>query len=291
MARATRTTGQLREWLTTRSGIAHRDDILRAGFAVVLLRALVREGGAVMIRRAWAAVPGAPADLVTAARAGGRISCTSLARRRGWWMPEGVGPQLHLHLTPGAGQARLDAAWDGILHWTRPLAPVPGRALLAHVTDALAHIAVCQPPDAALVLWESAARVERLAPTFLRSIPWRSRAARELAEQVTGLADSGLETMIATPLRRWGLEVRLQVKLAGRRVDTVVGEWLVVQADGYEFHSTSAQRAKDIAHDAELQLRGYTVLRFSYAQIVHDWPAVEQTILRAVAAGRHFRAA
>lgn len=291
MAPATRTTAQLREWLSARSGIAHRDDILRAGFAVALLRAFVREGSAVMIRRAWAALPGAPADLVTAARAGGRVSCTSLARRRGWWMPDVVGPELHLHLMPGASSARLGAAWDGILHWTRPVAPIPGRVLLAPVADALAHIAVCRPHDAALVLWESAARTERLAPTFLRSIPWRSRVARELAEQVTGLADSGLETMIAAPLRRWGLQVRVQVKIAGRRVDTVVGEWLVVQADGYEFHSSSAQRAKDIAHDAELQLRGYTVLRFGYAQIVHDWPGVEQTILRAVAAGRHLRAA
>ena len=40
----------------------------------------------------------------------------------------------------------------------------------------------------------------------------------------------------------------------------------------------------------ELSLRGYTVLRFTYAQVVHDWPAVERAIARAIAAGAHLAA-
>jgi very-short-patch-repair endonuclease len=83
------------------------------------------------------------------------------------------------------------------------------------------------------------------------------------------------------------VRVRQQVVLAGRPVDMLVGDRLVLQIDGYEHHSSSAQRAKDIAHDAELRLRGYTVLRFSYGQIVHDWVAVERRITRALAAGLH----
>ncbi|GAA3632816.1 hypothetical protein GCM10022200_14760 [Microbacterium awajiense] len=58
-------------------------------------------------------------------------------------------------------------------------------------------------------------------------------------------------------------------------------------AVAYEFHSSSAQRGADIAHDAELRLRGYTVLRFSYHQVVRDRPGVERVIRRAVAAGLH----
>jgi very-short-patch-repair endonuclease len=118
-------------------------------------------------------------------------------------------------------------------------------------------------------------------------VRWTSLAARELAEAVTGLSDSGLETLVVTPLRRWGVQVRQQVVLAGRPVDVVVGDRLVLQIDGYEHHSSSAQRAKDIAHDAELRLRGYTVFRLSYSQVVHDWPAVERRITRALAAGLH----
>lgn len=281
-----RTATDLRDWLFARDGIAHREDVLRAGFALALLRAFVRDGHAEAIRRAWLALPSAAHDLVTAARAGGRVSCVSLARRRSWWMPEGVGAELHLHLHPGAGSARL-GDWPGVLHWTRPLAPLPGRSLVATVEDALAHIALCQPFDIALVLWEAACTAERLAPETLRAVRWTSRAAHELAAAVVGLSDSGLETLVVAPLRRWGLKVRQQVKIAGRLVDVLVGDRFVIQIDGYEFHSSSAQRTRDIAHDAELRLRGYTVLRFSYHQVVRDWASVERTIRRALAAGLH----
>lgn len=199
-------TRELDEWLRRQGGVAHRSDILRAGYKVAALRGFVRDGKARVIRRAWVTLPDAAPDLVTAATAGGRISCLSLPRRRGWWMPPDLDPHPHLHVVPGSGSARLPDGWPGRLHWTIPLSP-PGRDLTARVEDALAHVAGCVPHDAALAVWESAVRVEGLAP--------------------------------------------------------------------------------DIAHDTELALRGYTVMRLSYAQIVHDWPAVERSIRRALAARLH----
>lgn len=279
-------TEELRAWMEHHEGIVHREDALAAGFSLGALRDFMRSGQARMIRRAWAALPHAVPALVTAAEAGGRVTCVTLARRRKWWMPESVDTRVHLHLRPHAGAARLPESWPGVLHWTQPIAPV-GRTLEAPIEDALAHIAVCLPFDTALVLWESASRVEVLSPEALRAIAWRGPAARELAAAVTGLADSGLETLVVTPLRRMGLRVRQQVKLAGHLVDALVGDRLVLQIDGYEHHASSGQRTKDIALDAELRLRGYTVLRFSYRQIVHEWRAVERIIARAVAAGLH----
>ncbi|QIG38509.1 DUF559 domain-containing protein [Microbacterium sp. 4R-513] len=275
------------QWLRARNGIEHRDTLIRAGIPVTRLRDFVRRGRGALIRRAWIALPDADPDLALAARAGGRVTCIALARRRGWWIPPAADARPHLHLRPAAGSAGLGPGWDGVLHWTQPVAPTPGRALEGTVEDALAHIAVCQPPDVARVLWESAARKEGLAPEYLRAVRWRGPAARELAHIVTGLSDSGLETLVVAPLARSGLRVRQQVKIAGRFVDALVGDLLVLQIDGFEFHSASADRTRDIAHDAELRLRGYTVLRFSYAQIVHDWPTVEATIRRALALGLH----
>lgn len=264
----------------------HRDQLRREGYSDLLLRAAVRAGEIELYRRAWFVSPEAPADLRAAARWGGRLTCTSFARRHGWWMPEGVLDDVHLHFPPGSTGPR--APWDGIAHWTRPIAPV-GRSLVATVEDALAHIAVCQPPETALVIWESATRVEQLAPEALRAVRWVTPTAVELAAEVTGLADSGLEVLVCRPLQRLRVRVRQQVYLAGRPVDVLVGEWLVIQIDGWAHHSSSAQRSKDIAHDAELRLRGYTVLRFSYAQVVHDAAGVERTIRRALAAGFHDR--
>ncbi len=201
-------------------------------------------------------------------------------------MPPDMDLHPHVHMVPGSGSARLPDGWPGRLHWTIPLSP-PGRGLMATVEDALAHVAGCVPHDAALAVWESAVRVEGLAPEALRRIPWTSRAARDLAGEVVGLSDSGLETLVVLPLRRWGVPVVQQARIAGRFVDLLVGERLVLQIDGFAHHSSSAQRTKDIAHDAELALRGYTVMRLSYAQIVHDWPAVERSIRRALAARLH----
>ncbi|GAA3032845.1 endonuclease domain-containing protein [Microbacterium dextranolyticum] len=269
-----------------RGTAAHRGQLRDEGYRDASLRAAVRDGAIEVHRRSWFVSADAPADLREAARRGGRITCTTLARMRGWWMPDGVGDDVHLHFPPGSTGPRTP--WGGVAHWSRPVAPV-GRALIATVEDALAHIAVCRPPAEALVLWESAARMERLAPEALRAISWPSRAAVELAAQVTGLADSGLEVLVCRPLRRLRVQVRQQAVVAGKPVDVLVGEWLVVQIDGWAHHSSSAQRSKDIAHDAELRLRGYTVLRFSYAQVVHDALEVERTIRRALAAGLHAR--
>ena len=81
--------------------------------------------------------------------------------------------------------------------------------------------------------------------------------------------------------------MRQQVVLLGRPVDLLIGERLVIQVDGFAHHSSSAQRSKDVAFDAELTLNGYTVFRFTYAQVMHDWDTVERTIARAIAAGAH----
>jgi very-short-patch-repair endonuclease len=278
----------LLQWIGERDGVAHRADILAAGFSVAGLRSFVRDGFGVMIRRAWVALPDADPALVLAARAGGRVSCVSLAVRRGWWIPDRP-EAVHLHLLPNAGSAHVTGRIDAVLHWARPLAPT-GRALVGEVEDALQHIATCRPREEALVLWESAARLERLAPDYLRSVAWTSVAARELAGAVNGLSDSGLETLLVTPLRRWGVLVRQQVVLAGRPVDILIGERLVIQIDGWQFHSSAAQRAKDIAHDAELRLRGYTVFRFGYAQVVHGREEVLRVIRRALASRLHLAA-
>ncbi|MFT4306494.1 MAG: DUF559 domain-containing protein [Microbacterium sp.] len=279
-----RTAPEFGEWLLAHDAICHRHDALCAGFGPPLLRELVASGRVTAIRRMWLALPSAAPDLVAAARAGARISCVTLARRRGWWMPDGAAGGIHLHLLPGSRSPQDDTC---VRHWSLPIAPAAPTALVGTVEDALAHIALCLPHDLALVVWESASRREGLAADYLCRVRWTSLAARRLAAEVLGLSDSGLETLLVIPLRRWGLRVRQQIVLIGRPVDLLIGERLVVQIDGWEFHSSSAQRAKDIAHDAELRLRGYTVLRFSYAQVVHDRAGVEAVIRRAVAAGLH----
>ena len=277
----------LQDWLAARDGIAHRDEAARAGFSVAGVRGAIRAGTVSRIRRSWVALDSADPDLRAAAVAGGRVAGVSAARRKGWWVPEGEASGLHLHVPPNAASTGLGPAFAGVVHWTVAIAPAPPHALVDSTEDVLEHVARCLDAESALVVWESALRAERLSVDAVRRVRWVSRAASHLAQRVTGLSDSGLETIFVVRLSAWGVPIRQQIAIAGHRVDVLIGERLIVQLDGFAFHSTPAQRTRDAAHDAELRLRGYTVLRFTYAQVVHDWAGVERVIARALAAGAH----
>ncbi|MCK6066626.1 MULTISPECIES: endonuclease domain-containing protein [Microbacterium] len=280
----------LAAWLRGQGGIAHRETALDAGFSPARLRAAVGpHTGITRVRRVWLALPEAPPAELTAARMGGRIACVSVARRRGWWLTDDAAGRMHLALRPHARSDGL-SGFDGVVHWAAPIAPVSAYALEESVEDALAHVASCLPRADALAVWESAVRIEKLHVEALARVRWSTRDAAWCASRVTGLSDSGLETFFTYRLSPWGVLFRQQVVLAGRPVDVLIGERLVVQVDGHRFHSSSADRTRDVAHDAELRLRGYTVLRFTYAQIMHDWPAVARTVARAIAAGAHLAA-
>jgi len=273
----------LLSWLRARGGIAHRDDASDAGFTANGVRAAIRAGVVSRIRSKWIAIDGAPAELVAAAWSGGTVTCVSLARRRGWWVPPDAATQVHLHVSPN-GSIRTD---DVRAHWSKPLAPRHPRALEASVEDALSDAASCFPLDQAVAIWEAALRAEAISLESLRTVRWRSTAARRCLESVRPGTDSSLETVFHVRLSRWGVPLRFQVLLAGHPVDFLIGTHLVVQIDGWAFHSSSADRTRDLAHDAELRMRGYTVLRYSYAQVIYGWESVERTLAEAISRGLH----
>lgn len=274
---------ELRAFVDSRGGIVHRSVLLAARASPRALQRAAARGEIERVRRYWLATPSAPADLRAAALSTARVACVSAARHRGWWMPPEVDARLHLHVLPHAEPPR----GERVAHWTRPLVPVGRASLVESVHDALDHISACVDRETATVLWESACRVERLTPADLRRVRWRSASARELCDQITGLHDSGLETIFAVRMRSAGIAVRFQQFVAGHPVDALIGERLVVQLDGFAFHSTSADRTRDVAHDRELIARGFTVLRFTYAEVLHRWGSVERAIARAIAQGAH----
>jgi very-short-patch-repair endonuclease len=64
-----------------------------------------------------------------------------------------------------------------------------------------------------------------------------------------------------------------------------IGERLILQIDGGTH--VGAQREQDVRHDADLLLMGYHVIRVGYAQMINDWPGVQDLIMRAVAQRLH----
>lgn len=241
-------------------------------------RALAR-GLLIRPRRGWVAGADADPELVSAARHGVVLTCVTRARRAGLWVLREDGP--HVAAPAHAGRAPTRTA---VVHWGRPMLPRHPDALEDSLPDALALAAGCLPREEALVLVESALRTGAVDRDELERMPLPPRLAALLLD-ADPFADSGLETL-AVPRLRWiGLPLRRQVWLCGHRVDLLIGERLVLQIDGATH--TGAQRDSDNRHDAELALRGFHVIRVGYRQIVDEWPAVQEAVMRAVAQGLH----
>lgn len=166
----------------------------------------------------------------------------------------------------------------------RPLVPRHPDSLTDEIENVLAIVAACQPYEVALAIWESALRQRLVDGRALARLDFGPEA-RRIREDADPFADSGLETFVVPRLRWMRLPLRRQIWIAGRPVDLLIGDRLVLQIDGG--HHVGAQREADIAHDAELALLGYHVIRVGYGAVVNDWPAVQARLMRAVAQGIH----
>lgn len=275
----------LDEWMRHHGGSAHSSDVYAAGYSKHTVAALVRTGRLVRVRRSWLVSSGADDAQLAAARVGGRLTCVTAAHRLGLWT--GDHDEVHVAVAPTA--ARLDATGLRV-HWSAGPAPTAARAVVDPLINVLYHVARCQPPVVALAIWESALNKNLISADVLQRIAWHSGRAARLAAIATKLSDSGLESHFIELMRAIGVRVRQQVRIDGHRVDGLIGERLVIQLDGFAFHSTPEARRRDILADARLRLRGYTVLRFDYQQILFQ-PELVQEVIQTAMAQRLHRAA
>ncbi|MEV7694432.1 DUF559 domain-containing protein [Microbacterium sp. NPDC089189] len=260
-------------------GVVRSMRLRLVGFSAATVAEAVAQGALIRIRRRWVAVPDADPELRLAAERGVVLSCVTAARRLGLWVLSEDGTHVAAH--PHAGRVHGAAL---TVHRAAALVPRSPDALTDPLENMLAVVAVCQPHDAALAVFDSALRApgfDRLAFERL-DLPGR---AREILAEAHPFSDSGLESLVVPRLRWMRVRIVPQAWIAGHRVDFLIGDRLVLQIDGA--HHVGAQRDADIRHDARLTLMGYHVIRVGYAQIVHDWPAVQHDIMRAVAQGLH----
>lgn len=268
--------------VTALGGVAHRNDLTAAGLTQYRIVEAIRAGAVHAIARSWIALEDADRIAVLAAQLGGRIACTSAARALGLWTLADETP--HIWVPPKSRHPRIEGVR---LHRSIPLAPALRHGGAESLIDVLSHVAVCLPFEAAIATWESAIRKGLILPAALVAIPWRSIAAQTLASAAGVLADSGLESIVVDRLRRMGLVVRQQVRLFGHPVDILIGERLVIQLDGFSFHSKPSDRDRDNRHDARLRAAGYHIIRIGYAEVVAGWAAIEAEIVLAIAQRAH----
>ena len=74
---------------------------------------------------------------------------------------------------------------------------------------------------------------------------------------------------------------RRQVQIPGvGRVDILIEGWLIVEINGFHFHSSRAAWRKDISRSNVAQVQGYSVLSYAPEQI---WNSPE-TVLKEIPA-------
>lgn len=269
-------------------GFATRTQLRDLGMTSAELRRELVARRLIAIGKSVIARPTADPISVRAAQMGARVACVSAAKLRGLWVVD----DGRFHVTPRARNAH--ASVDGLqppalMHWTRnPIDPYGDLLALESVANMLMHVAKCQPLDFAVAVFDSAVRKGQI---LIQELEQLARVHGGRFRRVVGLtstqADSGVETLTRVRLLQAGIEAREQVKIDGHRVDLLVGERLVIQLDGKHHREDPVQVARDLAQDRRLKRMGYTVLRYSYAEVVFGWAKVFDEITLNMAQRLH----
>lgn len=272
----------LTAWLIRCGGVAHTGTARAAGYSPHAIARAVASGDVSRVRRSWLVGRDAPRARIAAATVGGRVTCLTAARAMGLWTPD----HEDIHVQVARTDSRLPRS--GLrLHTAQAPIRLARTVVDEPVINVLFHVARCAAPADALTVWESALRKRMTDAATLARVQWRNSRASALADIASELSDAGTETRFVTLLRAAGVAVRQQVRIDGHPIDGLIGERLAVQIDGFEHHSSPADRRRDLRQDARMLLRGFTVLRFDYFQVFFEPGYVVDTVLTALAQGAH----
>jgi very-short-patch-repair endonuclease len=202
-----------------------------------------------------------------------------------------------MHVACKAHDARLRGPRDSRIrivpsdpvrvHWREM--PATGSRLLLDPLESLRDATGCVDAESLAVMADSALHTHPGLLTewraFCESVPSARRAPLLWAD---GICESGIETLTWLRIRSLPVDVRRQVRIGQiGRVDFVVGERLVIEVDGEEYHTDPRQFESDRARDALLAARGYIVLRFSYRQVTQRWTEVAAAVEGMIRRGAH----
>jgi very-short-patch-repair endonuclease len=275
--------------LAALGGVANVRSLRSKGISEGLMRAAVRTGLVVKVRGGWLANHDAAPAVVRAVQLGGRLGCVSAASHLGAWVLDEPAC-VHVAVPRHAGRATAHLSSDAVSHWQSenwsvnptPIESTPAIAL---------QLSDCLESELAIATLDSLLNQEQLSMDVLhRSLtPDHPRGFR-LLDELDPASQSGLESLARVRLRRIGIPVRSQVEIAGvGHIDLLVGDRLVIETDGYRWHSRPDDVARDYARDVRLTTLGFHVIRLSYQQVVFEWPLIELMIRELVADGAHLR--
>ncbi|MCP2176777.1 Very-short-patch-repair endonuclease [Williamsia maris] len=263
------------------AGVYSRRALIDRGHTQAQVRSAVTKGDLIRLRRGWYATRFADPSVAAAVARGGVLSCLSALRLHGVWVPE---HDTNIHVRANSENRRLPGPFCS-QHGGYEVEAGP----VDDVAVALRHAVRCLDDEGLVVVCDSILNqhlmtLQELADT-LSDAP---TSARRLLDKCDRRAQSGTETMVRLRLRGRRIAVTPQVQISGVGwVDLLVGERLIVEVDGEEFHTGRAKFSEDRRRDREAIRRGYVPVRFTYTDVVHRWGESEHVILELVRTNRH----
>jgi very-short-patch-repair endonuclease len=259
------------------------EPILAANGGVVsaaqLRAAGIEKHGWSQVRRGWYASPSADPLVVRAVSAGGVLGCTSALRLLKVWVPDST---LHIRYS-----SRGRRSHPGVRSCQPYGLDPPIVGAVDEPDIALASAANCLGAEGLIVVLDSMLNKRMIEPADARTVVAASRFAHlNLADRCDAKSESGTETLIRLRLRALRIQLRTQVTISGvGRVDFLVGERLIVEADSREHHLSKYQ--SDRTRDRVAIALGYVVIRLTYEDVVYRWDVVLADILSVVRRKAH----
>ncbi|MFE4194963.1 endonuclease domain-containing protein [Paenarthrobacter sp. NPDC056912] len=254
------------EFLRTVGGVA-RVGLLRGhGYTPAMVRRLV---GAYQPRKGIWALPSADPEYLSALINNGHLTCASAAVRYGLWLKT---KPTRVHVATRHNRGRGFVRHGGLRLGSEALLP------LASVEDTVIHALTCLAEVDAIAVAQSAMTKFGVAREVLESeltAKYFGQARKRLA-MADGLSESVPEISARLLFESEGLSFRRQVRIAGvGRVDILIDGWLIVEINGYQFHSSRSAWRKDMGRLNAAQVLGYHVLSYAPEQI---WNSPEQVM-------------
>ena len=203
------------------------------------------------------------------------ISCVSAAQIYELPVLMEERPQkTHLSVAYNRGMhpSKLRRFDDVCIHREQIMSDEEKRTHVASIGTVLERVLVCMPLKISLPMLD-AARNRGLYDVSTLTIPPTGSRLPHLREALSLSSDrarSILETVARLQLIDMGLTPQVGVWIEGvGEVDMIILGFIVIEVDGWAFHSSKEQREKDLKRDRELLRRGYVVLRFTYDDVMN----------------------
>jgi very-short-patch-repair endonuclease len=267
------------DFLTSLGGVARVGTLRREGYSDRAVRNLAKASATQPRQGVWA-LPDADAEFLQAIVSDSLVTCASGASHYGLWLKDKP-RRLHLATrhrrgrhTPKHGRLRFAA---------------DHRLPIASLEDTVIHGLTCLAEVDAIAMAQSAMAQHGLPRVVLEAeltAKYYGPARKRLAK-ADGLSESVPEISARLLFETAGFPFDRQVRIAGvGRVDFLIDRWLIVEINGFQFHSSREAWRKDMTRSNVAQVQGYAVLSYAPEQVWNSQDMVLQEIRAVLKRGR-----